>query len=347
MRVAVIPRWVALISVLGCWCAIGAECLPSVGELRLVGEHAFQGPLAGIALEPTWHSLAWVETWSIRIVDPRWGDELARIALPPRLRFGGRAALSAAGLLAIALTDGTVQVWDVRTSQEVGSFPARIGGVCAALSEDGTLLATTGPEGELHVWDVPSGELRFSFAEFLPSGRVCPAAFSPDGRWLVARAWTGSSLASLVWELPTGRLARLFPGPVEFLPNGQLVVLVQETTATRVTATSAEVWESPVGRMLARVGFPPGWEVNQVASHPSGSMFAVSLADGTIRLWDARSGQEIGALPSCFQTDPRTGELAQGLLLKFSPDGEDLLFGMWFLSTHRGVVSLWTVNPER
>lgn len=321
---------------------IGAECLPTLGELRHVGEHAFSGSLAGLALEPTWNLLAWVETWSIRLVDPRWGDDLARIALPPWLKVAGRPALSANGLLAVALNDGTVRVWDVRTSQEVASFPTRLGGVCAALSEDGRLLAAAGPEGDLRVWDVPSGELRFSFTEFMPSGLVCPTAFSQDSHWLVARAWIGSSDVSLVWDLTTGRLARIFPGPAELLPNGQVVVLIREATATRI-----EVRENPGGGKLASVRLPTGWDVSQMACHPSGSMFAFALADGTVRLWDARSGQEIGTLPSCNRTDPRTGEAAWGLLVEFSPDGEEILLGMWFPSSGRGTVNLWTLTPAK
>lgn len=327
---------IALICAFGLGSGIGAECLPSVGELPLVGEHEFRSPLAGIALDPTWNFLAWVETWSIRVVDPRSGEDLAGIALPPGLRFAGRAALSAAGSLAIALSDGTVQVWDIRTNEEVGSFPAPLWGGCAALSADGALLAAAGPEGEIRVWDIPSGEIRFSLPEFLPVGSACPSAFTQDGRWLVAPAWIGSSSVSLVWDLTTGRLARVFPGPVELLPDGQVSVLVREPAPTRI-----EIWEDLEGRKSSTVSLPIDWEVSQVASHPSGAVFALALADGTIRLWDARSAQEMGALPSCVQTDPRTGELARGLLVKFSPDGDEILLGMWFPETMKGVVYRW------
>ncbi len=342
MRVTAILHRVVLICVLSFGKGIGAECLPSMGELRSVAEHTFSGYLAGIALEPNWKFLAWVETWSIYVVEPRTGEEIARIVLPPHLQFDGRPALSANGLLAIALNDGTVRVWNVWTSQEVGSFPARLAGECVALSEDGRLLAAVGAEGALHIWDVLSGESRFCFSEFTPLGFVCPTAFSRDGRWLVALAWSGSSFISLVWDLSTGQLARLFPGPVTLLHDGRVVVVLRDVPTTRV-----EIWENPVGEKLASIRFPTGWQVDQVAFHPSSSMFVVALADGSIRIWDGRTGQEIATLPSCIRTDPQTGEIARGLLLKFSPDGEEIFLGIWWPSINRGVASLWCIGPTR
>ncbi len=335
-------RWIVLISVLGCWTGIGTECLPSVGEARLVGEDAFPGGLTGMFLERDWNFLGWVDGSSIRLGDPRSGAELGRITLPPGLRFAGFPVGSGGGLLAAAVTDGTVRVWDAKTGREVASFPAPLGGGCAALSADGTLLAAAGPDGDLRVWEIASGELRFSLAEFLPAGPVCPTAFSSDNRWLAAWAWTGSSQVTLVWDLTAGKLARIFPGQAKLLPSGQVALLIREGALTRI-----EVWEDPVGRRLSTSRLPIGWEVSAVAYHPEVWMFAVALADGSIRLWDARAGGEVGALPGCIHIDPGTGERARGLLLAFSPDGEEVLLGVLFLDAMRGRTYLWTLGRGR
>lgn len=339
MRVAVAAQLVVLACLLNWWSGIGAECLPSVGELRLLGEQGFSGGLAGVSLDPSWNAVAWVDAWSVRLADPHSGEELGRVLAPLGLRFVGRPATGEGGLLAIALSDGTVRVWEVPAGREVASFPAPLWGGCAALSGDGSLLAIPGPEGDLRVWHIPSGELRFSFTELLPLGQVCPVAFSPDGRWLVGLAGAGLSPVAPVWDLTTGRLVRIFPGLAQLLPNGQVSLLIREVTATRI-----EVWEDPGGRRSSTIRLPTGWEVSQFASHPGGSMFALALADGTIRLWDARSGLETGALPSCIRTDPRTGEAAQGLLVKFSPAGNEILLGMLFPETMRGTIYLWTFS---
>ncbi len=303
-----------------------------------MGEQGFSGGLAGVSLDASWNSLAWVDAWSVRLTDPRSGEELGRVLAPLGLRFVGRPATAEAGLLAIAVSDGTVQVWDVPAGREVASFPAPLWGGCAALSRDGTLLPASGPDGDLRVWDLASGELRFSFTEFLPLGRVCPVAFSPDGRWLVGLAGAGSSLVAPAWDLAEGRLARIFPGPAELLPNGQVALLIREAAATRI-----EVWEGPGGGRAATLLLPSGWKVHQVAADPSGGRFALALADGTVLLWDGRSGEVLGSLPACRRIDPPTGEKAHGLLIEFSPDGQEVLVVTLSLDAMKATAHVWTL----
>ena len=65
---------------------------------------------------------------------------------------------------------GTIDIRDARTGAAVRTFPGHDGGVTdVAFNHDGTLLATTGDDGALKVWDPATGELEHAVTA--PGGR--------------------------------------------------------------------------------------------------------------------------------------------------------------------------------
>ncbi|MFN3347179.1 MAG: WD40 repeat domain-containing protein [Candidatus Bipolaricaulaceae bacterium] len=171
-------------------------------------------------------------------------------------------AFSADGtLLASGAFDGTVKILDLRTGLEAGVFrdpelraqespegTAHTGWVrCVAFSPDGKLLATSGCDGYVRIWDVQTlrllqrlrgginvysvmfspdgrylawgnnpGEVRLAAVEDWKEVRVIPVknsafcvAFSPSGRYLAA---AGHQKVLWVWDLATGVLMREFSG---------------------------------------------------------------------------------------------------------------------------------------
>lgn len=109
--------------------------------------------------------------------------------------------------------------------------------------------------------------------------------FSPNGK-LVATA--GYATEIKLWDAQTGKLVRSFPcrnspsglRPV-FSPDGATIAVGDRNAETLVfdVATGAERFVLPVR------------ETQELAFHPSGDLLAVAYANGSLRLWNAKTGE--------------------------------------------------------
>ena len=143
------------------------------GALHPDGRHA----LVSVAIDRAW----WFDRHTGRAIALPASGPVRRVALSPdgaRIALGGQ--------------DGTVDVIEVAdldlgaslgTVTDVARVSFRADGLPFGLefSPDGALVATSGFEGTLAVWDTASGERRLAITH---EGRVGGAVFSPDGRRL-------------------------------------------------------------------------------------------------------------------------------------------------------------------
>lgn len=116
-----------------------------------------------------------------------------------------------------------------------------------------------------------------------------------------------------------------------FSPDGALI-------ATASDDLTAKIWDALTGRELfslegyvsASASNPPFEGVVQAVFHPSGALVATAGADGTVKMWDANTGQELITLT----VQP------QGLLdVAISPDGKYLATAGWNGAVHLFVLS--------
>jgi WD40 repeat protein len=237
-----------------------------------------------------------------------------------------------------------------------GRFADAPGGLTAAISPDGTLVAVGRGNGDVELWDARTHSPR---GRSLHTGGqpVYTARFSPDGRLLATASGGGNAVR--VWELPSGRLRCTLPGTLSVAwgagggalaapyadRNGRFIVNVWDAATGRLTRTlptggrlAVKIAFSPDGRLVAtgngdgtasllrvadgaRLATLGGHRYGMVAVAFSadGRTLATGGASGAVRLWDGRTGRRIAEL-----TDPAE-EPAQVIALAFTPDGGRLL----------------------
>jgi WD40 repeat protein/serine/threonine protein kinase len=156
-----------------------------------------------------------------------------------------------------------------------------------AFSPDGSRVATGAWDMTAKVWDVQTGREMVTLRGH--RGFVYGVAFSPDGK-LIATGGTDNTVR--LWDSASGREVKRLKlesevRAVEFTPDGR-----------RFAAASGDtvgLWEIATGREV-RVFRGHQNLVSAVAISPGGKILAATSFDGTARVWDLGSGEELTAL---------------------------------------------------
>jgi WD40 repeat protein len=196
-----------------------------------------------------------------------------------------------------------------------------------AFAPGATRVATTDTAGQVALRSTEAGWLKEQFLEF--PGYASMAAFSPDGRFLVA---VGNISSLCVWDLsstgkiPTSRTTLPIHRArhVLFSPDGRSLAITTDYDGTIL------IWDLPTGRER-RVLHQPS-PVVRIAFSPDGTRLATAERDQrSISLWDLETGSR-QVLP----------ELAPDFVMAiaYSPDGSMLATA----SSAEHDVRLWDLN---
>jgi WD40 repeat protein len=263
---------------------------------------------------------------AVRCWDAATGDRLWEVT--GVLTSTAWAAAPAGNLLAVDGTDyqkktpagetpeARLRLIDVSSGKELRQLVARqeknpLGQpwwfLSAEFSADGRLLATTGHDRLIRLWDTATGkELRsWSFAPNRPGAM----AFAPDGRTLaVADAGTAVRLLNVAGgeaALPPGLDSGFFRPA--FSPDGRTALTLGTVDG------NLHCWDPNTGRLLRRHEWPALQAALTVLAPDGRAVFAWGT-DQPVRTWDAATGKEVRSWPDHRVRYP------QGMVP--SPDGK-------------------------
>ena len=127
-----------------------------------------------------------------------------------------------------------------------------------------------------------------TIAGYMP--RVKSVAFSPDGKTFASQNLRGEIH---LWDTNTGEKKRLFRGSLtissadigclSFSPDGQ-------TLASGI-GSGIDLWNATIGELKKTLTGHDS-AVNSISFSPEGSLLASGSQDGTVRLWDAMTGEQ-------------------------------------------------------
>ncbi|GHF21768.1 hypothetical protein GCM10018789_59720 [Streptomyces werraensis] len=149
----------------------------------------------------------------------------------------------------------------------------------AALSPDGTLLAVTGRNGTVGLWDAASGRR----VRLIHDAGF--ATFSPDGKTLAARD-TSDSRTVFLWDVVSGRRTGVEIAPrgkvfmAEWDPQGRRLAITGSPEGGLVDDPPVTVWELS-SRRQSGPQLPTADVVTAVGFSPTGDRMVTAGRDGT------------------------------------------------------------------
>ena len=243
-----------------------------------------------------------------------------------------------------------IRVWDAATGRLVREFFGHLNSVQnLAYSPNGRLLASSGSDARVRLWDEASGK-QLRLIRGLEVRKS--VTFAPDGKsFLVADSYEGGLT---LYATETAIKLRAFGAANEkrrveqavFLPDRKVLASVELGRDSRAEeVTEVRFWNIDDGKLLrsfrsAARRFRP---VSAFALSPDGKILAMGEqnhgGDSAVLLWDIKGGRPLGTLKG------HTGAVTA---LAFSPDGRFLASGsgdttvlLWELSQVR-LLGLWS-----
>jgi WD40 repeat protein/DNA-binding SARP family transcriptional activator len=221
---------------------------------------------------------------------------------------------------------GMVRVRAAATGEVQEAWPAHDSNVTSvAFSADGSMLATSGDDGFLRVWDLATGDVLVRHQGLAGSeGQVWGPSFSPDGT-LVAAIWTDEGRLRVL-RTDTSEPVLETVGPTallsgtEFSPSGERLAITEwqgDATVIDVgTGDEVERFEGPL---------------SSTAWSPDGRWIVTASFDGTAKVWEARTGG--------VMRFPLVGHSAVVLAVDWSPDAARIATG-----SGDGTAKVWQLD---
>jgi WD40 repeat protein len=253
-----------------------------------------------------------------------------------------------------------VLLWDAKTGAKLRTLSGHTTDIDElAFSPDSSRLVTNSHDGQMIVWDTRTGERVLT----MPAGTGLGANFSPDGRRLVVGGSAPSHVTAEVVDARTGEVLKTLVtadnvGLPVYSPDGTLIAVPRYDDVSFFDAeTGREVRTFPVDGSFAVLYSPDGTKIlAQLGSGAAvldaltgdvlfripgspvgidwsadGRLIATGDNDGTARIWDAATGEELLRL---------AGHRGGVALVSFSPDGTRLLTG-----GTDGTARVWDITP--
>jgi WD40 repeat protein/beta-lactamase regulating signal transducer with metallopeptidase domain len=241
-------------------------------------------------------------------------------------------AIAAHGDTAASDDHGVVRIWDRTTKKQTAVYEAQGSTESLSLSPNGRLVAFITQKQGVLLWDLASGQKPRAVLAPSKGFYPWKAAFSTDGKALAIAGYngnvdlldalTGKLIRTLdwphripdmvafstddkqlaltnsgdfrrdvaVWDLTSGklhhafeRLSALAGNRLAFSPDGRLLA---------VAANTLQVWDLSEGKCLSAAFVGHELNVHCVVFLGSSDTVATAGIDGTVRLWDARTGRQ-------------------------------------------------------
>lgn len=234
--------------------------------------------------------------------------------------------------------NGTASVVDVATmrTRRVLREPRGAAITEASFSPDGAQVVAASTDGYVRVFSVASGRVVMSEHVARP-GNVTTAAFSPVGSEIVA---TGDGVAT-VYEVPSGTAVATLPPAFEgsgftaaaFNASGTEVAVASTFGYVEVFPLDGRAPTLLPSRSVLEHGGAFGL-ITSVTFSPDSSKVAFSAGDGTARIFDVATQQQVTTISSLGA--PVISSVA------FSPNGEELV-----TSGHDGAIEIWQAATGR